>query len=82
MSGTDRAPTIFDAIEAPPGHPCQQYHSRGDRDRPVECQNDADVVFVYEASLNPEDNRRKNCLGCEDCAPIPPRDVREVDHDV
>ena len=34
------------------------------------CGNDAAVVFVYEASLDADDDRRRNCLACRECAPL------------
>lgn len=79
MASKFREPEVYDAVEAPPGYVCQQWHSRDGGESPTKCENDADVLFVYEASIGPDDDRRKNCLGCVECAPIRPEDIRSVE---
>lgn len=59
-------PEIYDHVPAPAGYTCQLYSG----DEPTPCDADAEVLFVYEASLQSDDERRRNALACADCAPV------------
>lgn len=72
MATTERPPEIFDVVDAPDGRDCDLY-GPADQD-PEPCGQDADFLFVYEASSRPDDDRRKNALACADCF-TPPDDV-------
>lgn len=66
----EREPTIYDVVELPEsekGDTCPMMV--GERDDIEICGNPAECLFVYEASVKPGDDRRKNCLVCEDCKP-------------
>jgi len=65
MSSIVREPTIYDVVAIETDDRCQRYHG----EKPVQCTNTATHVFVYEASLNPEDDNRRNCLSCEQHTP-------------
>jgi len=58
-------PTIYDHTPVDTDRQCQMH--RGER--PRRCTNTAEYVFVYEANSDPDDDRRRNTLACEDCVP-------------
>lgn len=58
-------PTIYDRVEIDTDQQCPMWSG----DEPEPCENTAEYVFVYEASLDPDDDRRENCLACSDCCP-------------
>lgn len=64
----DREPRIYDVAELPKTEQnaeCPLYLGDG----PELCENPAEYVFVYEASLDPKDKSRRNCLCCAECKP-------------
>lgn len=64
-----REPTIYAVEELPAdekGDACAMYSG----DPPTRCGLPAEFVFVHEASLDPEDDRRRNCLCCAQCKPV------------
>lgn len=63
-----RPPKIYDRVEAPEGHTCQRWHEDDSGDM-VPCNADADFIFVYEVTLHPDDDRRNNCLACDEHTP-------------
>lgn len=68
MREVEREPRIFDVVELPEtekGAACPMYIG----DRPRRCNNPVEHVFVYEATIDREDDRRKNCLCCAECKP-------------
>lgn len=61
-------PEIYDAVPIEPaGRTCQRWVEGDDGMEP--CENPAEYVFVFEASVRPDDDRRRNCLSCESCTP-------------
>ena len=60
-------PSIYDVVEAPEGRTCQLWTG----EEPSPCENNAEVLFVYEGSLRPDVDKPKNALACSDCAPTP-----------
>jgi len=70
-------PTIYDAVEAPDGYGCQMWHDRS-RDEVKPCQNDGAVLFVYDSAVKQNGVKRRNCIGCMECAPVRESEVRDV----
>jgi hypothetical protein len=64
----------LDVVAAPEGE-CQMWS--GDY-QPSRCENDADYLFVYQGSTNPEKDIRRNSLACEECF-SPPDEYEGVD---
>ena len=64
-----REPEIYDAVPAPEGRECTLWRSTADEEMEP-CDNRANVLFVYEASLNPDNDERRNALSCTECAPV------------
>ncbi|RQG93746.1 hypothetical protein EA472_22700 [Natrarchaeobius oligotrophus] len=64
---TPREPTIYDRTKIETDEQCPMYRGDG----PDPCTNTAEYLFVYEASIDPDDDRRRNCLACADCVPEP-----------
>lgn len=65
-----RPPEIYDVVPLPDselGRKCPL--TVGPYDDVDYCGQPAKYVFVYEKSLDPEDDSRGNCLACEDCKP-------------
>jgi hypothetical protein len=62
-------PEIYDTAPAPDGHDCQMWTG----DEPTPCDADAEVLFVYQGSLNPAVDKPRNALACADCAPALPK---------
>jgi len=68
MSEVERPPKIYDVVqlsEMERGALCPLHTG----DPPSRCNNTVEYVFVYEASLNPGDDRRRNCRCCAECKP-------------
>lgn len=59
-------PEIYDSVPAPDDRTCQLWAG----EEPSPCDNDADVLFVYEGNLTPGIEEPKNALACEACAPV------------
>lgn len=67
---THADPTIYDCIELPDsekGDECQLWTG----DEPTPCEQPTAYVFVHEASTTRDDDKRRNVVACEDCAPAP-----------
>jgi hypothetical protein len=62
--GIKRPPKIHDVVPLPDserGRECALWTGGG----PSPCGNEATYLFVYEQSLNPDDESRGNCICCE-----------------
>jgi len=62
-------PTIY-TVESLPDEEvvtngCQLWTGEG----PSPCDGDAENVFVYAASIHDDDDRRRNVICCNECAP-------------
>jgi len=75
MTDDPPEPTIYDAVKAPAGYDCHQWHDR-DREKPKPCENDGEVLFVYDSVTSPDEQSPRNCIGCMQCAPVVAGDVR------
>ena len=62
-------PKIYDSVPAPDDRTCQLWVG----EEPSPCDNDAEVLFVYQGSLNPAVDKPRNALACADCAPALPK---------
>lgn len=63
-------PEYLDVVDAPDGHQCKQWSG----EEPSPCENQAEFVVVYYASIREDDDRRDNFLACSECFQ-PPEDV-------
>jgi hypothetical protein len=64
----ERPPKIYDVVPLPDterGQQCKLWTGG----EPSPCGNEATYVFVYEKSLDPNDDSRDNCLCCGQCKP-------------
>jgi len=76
----DSEPEVLLSVGAPEGHSCDLWSIDDGENTPSPCNNDADYLFVYEASTRPDDDRRRNALGCGHCfTPHQQTFVEEVD---
>jgi hypothetical protein len=58
-------PDIYDVASVPKGKKCQMWTG----EKPSRCGGDAEVVFVYEGTLEDGVEKPKNALACSECAP-------------
>ncbi|MFA1612083.1 hypothetical protein [Halobellus rubicundus] len=79
MSTATLPPRTLDVVDAPDGRDCQLWSVGEDDDEatPSPCDNDADYLFVYEASTDPSEDGRRNALACSDCFTPPGDPVAE-----
>lgn len=66
--GIARPPKIYDVVPLPDserGRECTLWTGDG----PTPCGNEATHLFVYEVSLDADDDNRGNCLCCAECKP-------------
>jgi hypothetical protein len=64
----EKVPKLFDVVPLPEterGRECTLWTGDG----PSPCGNEATYVFVYEKSLDPDDDSRDNSICCEECKP-------------
>lgn len=68
MTADYPAPDVLDAAPAPDGRRCKLWRP-DDSGEMMQCDRDAEVVFVYDGKLDDSETIPRNALACRQCAP-------------